>query len=288
MFVRQERTHPERHAPKGACGGNTDDLRPLPAQVVIEPEALREVAIDYLLRTLWALLTVIVVIAVARAIRRTAMRALDRRRAHPNVVVLLGNLSQLTVFILGALVVLAIYTQGAFGWILTSFSVFGLVVGLSLQDILKNFFAGIYILVERPFRIGDTVQIERHTGVVQEISFRTTQLRTDDGREVVVPNATLMTSPVVNLTRFPSRSARLTVTVPADEAVGDVAARLLDALSGTGTIAADPAPAVVLRGIEGGKARYEVTVWGRDRERAAGEAIAIVRSVGAAWDVQGG
>jgi len=256
--------------------------------VAIDPEAFRDTAIEYLLRTLWALLTVIAAIAIARAIRGTSMRALDRRRAHPNVVVLLGNLSQLLVFTLGALVVLAIYTQGAFGWILTSFSVLGLVVGLSLQDILKNFFAGIYILVERPFRIGDTVQIEEHTGVVQEISFRTTQLRTDDGREVVVPNATLMTSPVVNLTRYPTRSTQLTVTVPADEAGADVAQRLRDSLTGADAIADEPAPAVLLRGVEGGRARYELTLWGRDRERAAGEAIARVRAIGAGWDVLGG
>jgi small-conductance mechanosensitive channel len=255
--------------------------------VVTDPELLREMAIDYLFRTLWALVAVIVAIAVARAVRGTAVRALTRKRAHPNVVVLLGNLGQLLVFILATLVVLAIYTQGAFGWILTSFSVLGLVVGLSLQDILKNFFAGIYILVERPFRIGDTVQVDRHTGVVQEISFRTTQLRTDDGREVVVPNATLMTSPVVNLTRYPARSTRLEVVVPADQVSADVGQRVREALAGAEGIADDPPPAVALRGVTGGKAHYDVTVWGRDRERAHGEAIARIRAVGADWDVQG-
>jgi small-conductance mechanosensitive channel len=255
--------------------------------VVTDPEVLRDMAVDYLVRTLWALVAVIIAVVIARAVRGTAIRALTRKRAHPNVVVLLGNLGQLLVFILAALVVLAIYTQGAFGWILTSFSVLGLVVGLSLQDILKNFFAGIYILVERPFRIGDTVQVDRHTGVVQEISFRTTQLRTDDGREVVVPNATLMTSPVVNLTRYPARSAKLGVDVPADQAGADVAQRLREALAGAEGIADDPPPAVLLRGATAGKAHYEVTIWGRDRERALGEAIGRIRSLGADWDVHG-
>lgn len=253
--------------------------------MAFDPEALREAAIDYLLRTLWALLAVIVAIAVSRGIRSASIRALDRRRAHPNVVVLLGNISQLVVYILGALVVIAIYTQGAFGWILTSFSVLGLVVGLSLQDILKNFFAGIWILVERPFRIGDTVQVDGHTGVVQEISFRTTQLRTDDGREVVVPNAILMTNAVVNLTRYPTRSAKVTVTVPIDDAGSDVAERLRDALAGTDVIAEEPAPTVLLRGMGGGKAWYEVTLWASDRDRAAGEAMTRLRSLGQGWDV---
>ncbi|MEK6620647.1 MAG: mechanosensitive ion channel domain-containing protein, partial [Chloroflexota bacterium] len=191
--------------------------------MTLDPQVLRETLVDYLVRTLWALVVIIVAILAARAIRGVAVRALTRHRAHANVTVLLGNLTQLAVILLGILVVLAIYTQGAFGWILTSFSVIGLVVGLSLQDILRNFFAGMWILVERPFRIGDTVEVDGHTGVVQEISFRTMQLRTEDGRQVVVPNATLMTSSVVNLTRYPTRSARLSVTLPADEASADVA-----------------------------------------------------------------
>src|SRR5207237_7535902 len=131
--------------------------------------------------------------------------------------ILLGNLAQVTVIVLGILGILAIYTQGAFGWILTSFSVVGLVIGLSLQDILKNFFAGIWVLVERPFRIGDTIEVTGYTGSVEEISFRTTQLRTADGREVIVPNGTFMTSAVVNLTRFATRRASAWLVLQADE-----------------------------------------------------------------------
>lgn len=255
--------------------------------MTLDPQVLRETLVDYLVRTLWALIIIIVTILAARAIRGVAVRALTRHRAHANVTVLLGNLTQLAVILLGILVVLAIYTQGAFGWILTSFSVIGLVVGLSLQDILRNFFAGMWILVERPFRIGDTVEVDGHTGVVQEISFRTMQLRTEDGREVVVPNATLMTSSVVNLTRYPTRSARLSVTLPADEAAADVTELLRDALAGPEAIATDPAPAVMLRGVAGGKARYDLTVWGRDREAALSAAIGAVRARFPEWEVQG-
>ncbi|MDE3113917.1 MAG: mechanosensitive ion channel family protein [Chloroflexota bacterium] len=253
---------------------------------MMDAEALRATLVEYLIRTLWALVVVIVAIVVARATRGTATRALGRHRAHPNVVVLLGNLAQLTVLVFGALGVLAIYTQGSFGWILTSFSVIGLVVGLSLQDILRNFFAGIYVLVERPFRIGDTVQVAEHTGIVEEISFRTTQLRTDDGREVVVPNATLMTSPVVNLTRYANRSAKVTVTVPAREATAETANLLRDLLGRSEAIARDPAPAIQLRGLSGGHATYELTVWGPDRERAAGDAVTAILASGTGWDVQ--
>ncbi len=253
----------------------------------IDTEALRAASVVYLTQTFWALVAVIVAIVVARAVRAAAVAALQRRRAHQNAVALVGNLSELAILVIGTLAVLAIYTQQSFGWILASFSALGIVLGLSLQDILKNFFAGIYILIERPFRIGDTVTVGEHTGVVQEISFRTTQLRTDDAREVIIPNGVLMTVPVVNLTRYPSRSAHLSISLPADAAGPDTAERITTALAAAPGLVDDPRPTVLLRGYDGGKARYDVTVWGHDRERAAAEAIATVRSLGADWDVRG-
>jgi len=76
-----------------------------------------------------------------------------------------------------------------------------------------------WVLVERPFRIGDSIEVAGYTGSVEEIAFRTTQLRTDDGREVIVPNGTFMTSAVVNLTRFPTRRVAAWLTVLADDPV---------------------------------------------------------------------
>src|SRR5256712_4951710 len=190
------------------------------------------------------------------------MRALARNRAQANVTILLGNIAQLLVFTIGVLVILAIYTQGAFGWILTSFSVVGIVIGLSLQDILKNFFAGIWVLVERPFRIGDTIEVSGHTGVVEEIAFRTTQLRTMDGREVIVPNGSFMTESVVNLTRFPTRRAAAWLVVPAEVSlsVDDVRG----ALAGAEGVSKEPPPTVELRGVAHTKARYPPTLLAPD------------------------
>src|SRR2546423_3610527 len=168
----------------------------------LDPAVVRDNLLDYGARTFWALIVAAITLLIARGVRGGTMRMLARNRAQGNVTVLVGNLAQLTVIAIGALLILAIYTQGAFGWILTSFSVVGIVIGLSAQDILKNFFAGIWVLIERPFRIGDTIDVSGYTGLVEEISFRTTMLRTADGREVIVPHVDFMTSAVGNLTRI--------------------------------------------------------------------------------------
>ena len=242
---------------------------------------------DYAVRTIWALLVVVVAWLIARGVRRTTMRMLARSRAQANVTILLGNLAQVLVILLGMLGVLAIYTRDAFGWILTSFSVIGLVVGLSLQDILKNFFAGIWVLVERPFRIGDAIDVGGNSGVVEEIAFRTTMLKTADGREVIVPNGVFMTSPVTNLTRFPTRrgSAWLILDDSEKPVRPDDIREALGKIDG---LAADPKPSVELRSVEGGRAHYLVSFWASDRDAATSAALTGLRARFPQGEVHGG
>ena len=245
------------------------------------------IVFDYAARTFWALLVIIVTLLLARVIRRTTMRALTRGRAQANVTILLGNLVQVAVLLIGLLLVLAIYTRDAFGWILGSFSVVGIVLGLSLQDILKNFLAGIWVLVERPFRIGDTIEVGGYSGVVEEITFRTTLLRTVDAQQVIVPNGTFMTSSVVNLTRFPTRRASLWLVV--DDSSKPIAAdEVRAALRDTSGVAKEPPPSVELRSVTGGKASYMVTFWTAERDAALSAAVAALRARFPQGEVHGG
>lgn len=243
--------------------------------------------LDYGARTVWALLVVIAALLIARAVRRTTMRMLARSRAQANVTILLGNLAQVTVIVVGILAVLAIYTRDAFGWVLTSFSVLGIVIGLSLQDILKNFFAGIWVLVERPFRIGDTIEVAGSAGVVEEIAFRTTMLKTPDAREVIIPNAIFMTSSVINLTRFPTR--RGTVWLIVDDGERPIGAdEIREALATVPGVVGEPKPAVELRSVSDGRAHYLISFWASDREATSSAAIGALRARFPQGEVHGG
>jgi len=84
--------------------------------------------------------------------------------------------------------------------LLAVFGAVGLAFSLAMQDILKNFFSGVYLLLERPFRVGDTIKVKDQTGVVENIGVRTTQLRTADNVQVLVPNATVFVEVVSNHT----------------------------------------------------------------------------------------
>jgi small-conductance mechanosensitive channel len=99
--------------------------------------------------------------------------------------------------------------------LLTLAGAVGLAFSLAIQDILKNFFSGIYLLLERPFRVGDTIRVKEQQGVVENIGVRTTELRTPENVQVLVPNAVVFAEVVTNHTHAIAVPARAT-----DEADG--------------------------------------------------------------------
>jgi small-conductance mechanosensitive channel len=84
----------------------------------------------------------------------------------------------------------------------------------AIQDILKDLVAGLYILFERPFHIGDLISITDYTGRVENVELRATKIRLTSGEEITVPNALIFGGTVVNNTRFDERRATITMTMP--------------------------------------------------------------------------
>jgi len=80
---------------------------------------------------------------------------------------------------------------------LTGVGILGFTVGFALQDVSKNFVAGLLLLLQQPFNIGETIQVAGYTGRVSAINMRATELGTHDGQIVLIPNATVFTSPIV-------------------------------------------------------------------------------------------
>lgn len=126
-------------------------------------------------------------------------RAMRRARIDLGTQILVKRgllISWLTVTVLWILGILGVNPTG----LLAVAGAFAVAFSLAIQDILKNFFSGVYLLLERPFRVGDTIRVKEQTGVVENIGVRTTQLRTVDNVQVLVPNATVFSEVVSNHT----------------------------------------------------------------------------------------
>ena len=123
--------------------------------------------------------------------------AMRRARVDTGTQILVRRSLSVGVILMGTLLVLGILGINAAG-LLTVAGAVGLAFSLAIQDILKNFFSGIYLLLERPFRVGDTIKVKDQLGTVENIGVRTTLLRTSDNVLVLVPNAIVFAEVVAN------------------------------------------------------------------------------------------
>ncbi len=147
-------------------------------------------------RALWAISIFIVVAGIAGQSRRGTQRSLRRTRVHPNAILFLGLVAQYGVVALGLVIMLAIL--GVELSALAAVLGFGTIaLSLSLQDIARNFIAGLYLLIEQPFQVGDTIEVGGQKGVIEDVELRTTILRSADGDRVIVPNSVMFTSVVI-------------------------------------------------------------------------------------------
>lgn len=128
---------------------------------------------------------------------RMMTRALRRYDLDPSIVQLLRNMASVVIFAFAVASVLAQFGVNVVS-LITGLGVIGIAVGFAAQDTLANFIAGTTLLLERPFRIGDWVQINEQIGRVQEITLRNTRLITRDNIHTSIPNASVSTSEVIN------------------------------------------------------------------------------------------
>jgi small-conductance mechanosensitive channel len=152
-------------------------------------------------RALIALLVAFIAWRVATALRAWFERATARSSADIHLRVLAGRFLYLVVFVYGliwALEVLGVSPAA----LVAGFGILGLAASLALQDILKSFCAGVYLLFERPFHLGDEIKIKDFRGRVVDIGIRTTVLHTADNQEVIVPNSVVLADVVVNHARY--------------------------------------------------------------------------------------
>jgi small-conductance mechanosensitive channel len=220
----------------------------------------------------------LLVVIAGQVLRRVVVTAVQRR-ADPQVHALTRNVLTIFTWVFAAAGGLVAGGVDVL-WVLTFGGIFSLAIGLAFQDLLRNILAGIFILLEKPFRIGDHVAIGDCEGVVQTIALRTTALRTGDGRLAVMPNLTVFTSVILNSTAFDQR--RYSVTLPVEP--GTDLPRLMKAADGALAaipgIASDPPPTVQPRVEPDGRRVVVVSFWvdyrAHDPDTMSGELLSRI------------
>jgi small-conductance mechanosensitive channel len=216
--------------------------------------------IDLVPRVIAAVVIFLIFLYLASLLRRSVRRALQRRTTNPQPIELLTQLTYYGIAGLG--LILALQQVGfnvtAF---LAGLGIAGFTIGFALQDVSKNFVAGLLMLVQQPFSLGETIEVSGFTGQVISIDLRSTQLRTSDGRLVLIPNGDVFIKPITNFSRSTLRRVDLSARVAYESDLGTVRQALLNALAGSPGLLSDPAPDVDFVNLGGEAVDLTVSYW---------------------------
>lgn len=144
----------------------------------------------------------------------------------------------------------------------------GLAIGLALKDSLSNIASGVMLIVLRPFRIGDQVQIAGLEGVVESVRIFQTSMITGDNREIILPNSQITSSPIINFTGRGERRVDLAVPMAFGEDVSALRAALLALAAQNPRVKTAPKPEVSVVSIGEGTVSVQLQAWVAAREYA--------------------
>ncbi|GHA53070.1 mechanosensitive ion channel family protein [Pontibacter akesuensis] len=150
---------------------------------------------------LFAFLILFIALWLANKIRSIIVGKLSGKSHDEITTKYIALVSKWAIVIIGLLLVLqTLGLSGVAGGILASAGVSAVVLGFAFKDIAENFLAGLILAFNRPFEVGDSIEVEEMVGKVMALDLRTTHLRTFDSRDIYIPNGKLLTSSVTNLT----------------------------------------------------------------------------------------
>lgn len=177
-------------------------------------------------------------------------------------------ITKLITTLLWALTIIIV--AGAFGINATSLvavlSVAGLALSLSVQNLLTNFFSGIMLLINKPFKEGDFVELGDKIGTVKNIGFFNTVLNTPDNISIAIPNGDLTSAAVKNYSREPDRRVDLTFSASYNAPTATVKKAIEEAIAMDNRILSDPAPFVRLLSYDASSIKYVTRVWVRNAD----------------------
>lgn len=197
---------------------------------------------------------------MAGLLTKIVRRMMERRKADPELTLFFVQVTRWTVIVLVLVVSLE-----QIGFDLTAFlaglGILGFTIGFALQDVSKNFFAGLLLLLEQPFNIGDVIEVSDFIGEVADIQLRATELYTFDGQNVIIPNADVFTSPIKNYSLFDPRRIELKGGVSYESDLESVRQTALETIAKIAGFMPDPAPKLIFDNFGGSTVDFTLYYW---------------------------
>ena len=224
--------------------------------------------VDYALTGVFKTITIIIWLFVISKILLMSMEWASRKTKtnsllQKNTVPLFNNLGKIAIGIFGAYFIFLSWDINING-ILASAGVLGVVLGLAAKDTVSNFFAGIFLLADAPFKEGDYILLETgERGYVTQMGLRSTRFMTRDDIEITIPNSVIATSKIVNESGGPGETERVRVTlmISYDSDLQEAKDSLVNIAKENAGVLKTPEPRVRLREFADSGLKLQLLFW---------------------------
>jgi small conductance mechanosensitive channel len=198
-----------------------------------------------------------IAVLIERGIHRALMVS---PHMDPTVATFLASLARYGVLVVAFVAILQIIGIQATS-LVAVIGAASLAIGLALQGTLSNMAAGVMLLLFRPFRLGDTIEVGGITGTVKNLNLFMTEVAGGDNVQVLIPNGKVWGNAITNFSTYPTRRISLTVPVALDADIDAVAARLREFLAHDPRVLQEPAPNVSTSNLTDKGVEIAVQAW---------------------------
>lgn len=178
----------------------------------------------------------------------------------PHQAVLVRKLLAYVVYIVAFIWILGIFGV-SLGSVLTALGLFTVAVGFAAQTSVSNLISGIFLLFDRPFLIGDAVDIGGQVGIVLSIDLLSTKMRTFDNIYIRIPNEVVLKSVIKNLSRFDIRRINVEVGISYSEDISKAKEVIMDFIKKSPLVLAEPEPIVMTSNLGDSSVNLKVMAW---------------------------
>lgn len=212
-------------------------------------------------------------IGVARTMQALTIRGLGESRVDINIRTLIGRIFYIFILTFAVFWILSIW-QISIGIPVTVIGVLTVAITFSVQDVLKDLVAGFYILIERPFYIGDQISntnnTTTYTGKVENVQLRATKLRLLSGEQVTIPNSLVFGGIIVNNSYYSERRATISIILQQEDFTKDQTAnQVIQALKDLESVMQKPESIIQFSHYAKGQVTLMLHIWTASEQHSA-------------------
>lgn len=204
--------------------------------------------IPYFLEIVYSIITLVVAYFVNKLIfQRSIDKFAERTDVEAHYTKPFKKIVSVVVYIAAILMILSIFgLRGSLTSLLAGAGFLGIIVGMATKDVLSGVISGMVLYIDRPFKIGDWVEVNGEQGIVQDLSLQTTRIRNFSGELVTIPNSKITSSTVINKTAEPNSRLDIGIGVDYDTDMNEALILCKEVLEAQPEVLDDPEPSIVI------------------------------------------